>query len=101
MGLNEPPKTATRATLLANLTVAVHDVFGGRQLLNADRATRVQSRRRDAHLRAHAELPTIDEARRGIDHYGGGVHLAREASRVGERVRHDRLGQTRAVTPDV
>src|SRR5262249_21177324 len=101
MGLNEPPNTAIRATLLANLTVAVDDVLGGRQLLNTDRATRVQTRRRDAHFGAHPELPTVDEARGSIDHDGGGVDLAREAPRVGERVRHDGLGQARAVTPDV
>src|SRR5881628_4201388 len=101
MGLKEPPKTATRATLLANLTVAVDDVLGGRELLNADRAARVQARRRDAHLGAHTELATIDEARGGIDHHGRGVHLAREAPRMGERVRHDGLGQARAMAPDV
>src|SRR5262249_48862582 len=101
MGLNEPPNTAIRATLLANLTVAVDDVLGGRQLLNTDGATRVQTRRRDAHFGAHPELSTVDEARGGIDHDGGGVDLAREAPRVGERVRHDGLGQARAVTPDV
>src|SRR5438445_251475 len=101
MGLNEPPKTATRATLFANLTVALDDVLGGRQLLDADGASCVHARRRDAHLGAHPELTAIDEARGGIDHHGGGVHLAREAPRVGERARHDRLGQARTVAPDV
>src|SRR5437773_8886119 len=101
MGLNEPPKTATRATLFAHLTVALDDVLGGRQLLDADGASCVHARRRDAHLGAHPELTAIDEARGGIDHHGGGVNLAREAPRVGERARHNRLGQARAVAPDV
>src|SRR5213594_979737 len=81
MGLNEPPKTATRATLFAHLTVALDDVLGGRQLLDADGASCVHARRRDAHLGAHPELTATDEARGGMNHLAGGVHLAREARR--------------------
>src|SRR5439155_25491233 len=98
---NEPPKTATRATLLPDLAVAGHDVLRRRQLLDADGTARVQARRRDAHLGAHTELPTVHETRGGVDHDGRGIHFAREAPRVAERIRHDGFGQTRAMALDV
>src|SRR5262245_16173801 len=98
MGLNDPPKIAVRRTRsVPELTVALHDVLDRGQLLDTDGSARMHARRRDSHLRAHAELPAVDQTRRGVDEDGCRVDLAREAARVRQRVRHDRLGETRAV----
>src|SRR5262249_4414173 len=102
MGLNDPPKTAVRRTRsVPELTVALHDVLDRGQLLDTDGPAGMNARRRDSHLRAHAELPAVDEAGRGVDEAGRRVDLAREAARMRECVRHDGLGETRAVTADM
>jgi hypothetical protein len=48
------------------LPAAMYAVFESRQLLDADRAPRVQPASRDADLGAEAELAAIGELRRGI-----------------------------------
>ena len=77
-GLNVPPSRPTRATSYADLPRALDEVLERAQLAQADRAARVQLLRRVADLRAHAELPAVGEARRGVD-----VDAPRRRSRAG------------------
>src|SRR6266849_4847697 len=102
MGLKEPPKTALRATpSVPELTVALGDELDRRQLLDADGTSRVDARGGDAHLRAHPELPAVDETGRRVDQHRRGVDLAREAARVAERVGDDGLREPGAMAADV
>src|SRR6266511_5511122 len=78
-GLKAPPRTPIRVTaLLPDLSAAVDDVLGGRQLAQADRPARVQLLGRVADLRPHPELVAVGEPGRRVDVDGSGVHRVRE-----------------------
>ncbi len=72
-GLNVPPRMpsaherpARDAGSGANVAVALDEVLVRAELAQADRPARVQLLRRVADLRAHPELATVGEARRGV-----------------------------------
>src|SRR3954471_16409936 len=78
-GLKAPPRTPIPATaLLPDLSAAVDDVLGGRQLAQPDRTARMQLLGRIADLRAHPELISIREPRRRVHVDGGRVDRVRE-----------------------
>ena len=59
--------------------VAAHQVLEARELLDADRAARVELAGRDADLAAEAELAAIGELGRGVVEEDRGVDLVEEA----------------------
>ena len=70
--------------LRTHLAGAQHQVLVARYLLKAERAAGVELLRRDAELRAEAELEAVREARGGVPVHDGGVHVAQEV--VGVRL---------------
>ena len=89
------------ALLRPDLAVAAHDVLEARQLLDADRAARVQLAGGDTDLGAEAELAAVGELRRGVVQHDGGIDLAQEALGGAVVGRHDGVGVLRAVARDV
>ena len=65
-----------------HLAGAAHHVLEGGELLDADRAARMQPAGGDADLRAHAELAAVGELRRGIVQHDRAVEAARKRSAV-------------------
>src|SRR5690606_10109472 len=51
----------------------------GRQPLERDRAASVEAAGRDADFGAEAELPSVGELGRGVDHHDGAVDFGEEA----------------------
>ena len=82
--------------LVPDLAVAPHEVLVGGELAQRHRATRVQLLRGDPDLRAEPELGAVGEARRRVDHHGGGVDLGGEPPRRVELAGEDRFGVPRA-----
>ena len=66
-----------------DLPRAAHAVFEAGQLLDADRAARVEAAGGDADLGAEAELAAVGELGRGVVQHDGGIDLAQEFLRRG------------------
>src|ERR1051325_10614014 len=108
-GVKVPPRSPTRtsrepgrlATLRPDLALALDQVLERAELAQADRAAGVQLLRRVADLGAHAELPAVREAGRGVDVHAGGVDAELERPRRVDGARDDRLGVAGAERRDV
>jgi signal transduction histidine kinase len=85
----------------SDLAVACHDVLRGCHLGQPHRAAGVELLGRDTDLRAEAELSSVGEARRRIDHDCGSIDSCGEPARGILRTRHDRLGVAGPEAPDV
>src|ERR1700722_5573526 len=64
-----------------DLSAAAHAVLEGRELLDADRAARMEAAGRDADLGPEAELAAVGELGRGIVQNNGRIDLAQELLR--------------------
>src|ERR1051325_7368907 len=90
------------ATILpADLSIAIDNILVAAQFLQPARPAGVELVRADADFGAEAKLITVVEARAGVDHYCGGIDLAREAAGGFLIARHDRLRVLRAEARDV
>src|SRR5262245_2710189 len=81
-----------------DLPRAAHAILEAGQLLDADRAARVEAAGGDADLRAEAELAAVGELRRGVVQDDRGIDLAQEFLRSNRILRHDRIGVVRAIS---
>ena len=71
------------------------------ELLDADRAARMQAAGGDADLGAEAELAAVGELGRGVVQHDGGIDFAQEFLRRCGVVGDDRVGVVRAVALDM
>src|SRR5579872_6810062 len=84
-----------------DLARPAYHVFVAGELLDPDRATRMEAIGGDADLRPHAEFTAVGELGGGVVQHDGAVDAPEEAFRSGLILRDDRLGVRRAVAGDV
>ena len=60
------------------MAIAAHDVFIGGELLDPDRAARMEFARGNTDLGPHPEFAAIGKLGRGVVHGNGAVHMAEE-----------------------
>src|SRR4029077_18380123 len=83
------------------LSAAADAVLETGELLDADRAARVQPAGGDADLGAEAELAAVGELRRGVVQHDRRIHFAQEFFRRGFVLGDDRIGVMRAIALDM